>query len=155
MFYITIIRCFNYALILYQTINYVKNFCILMLNFLQNIIKEVILTEIIINGEQYFIIRDAAKLTNLSEGSLRSYLNQNRFPKLNSFTAKVGSTRVVSQKGINYLNNEVNRVPGKERIVLGGIEFPSKKEAAEHFGFPPEDLSRYFRVKNAIDRETK
>lgn len=113
------------------------------------------MTEIIINGEQYFVIREAAKLTNLSESSLRSYLNQKRFPKLNSFTAKVGSTRVISQKGVNYLNNEVNRVPGKERINLGGKEFPSKKEAADYFGFPPEDLSRYFRVKNAIEREIK
>lgn len=107
--------------------------------------------EIIINGEHFYLMKDAAKLTNLSESSLTVYLHQKRFPELDSFTEKVGATRVISQSGIDFLNNKVNRIQGKEKITLGGIEFPSKSEAAEYFGFPPEDLSRYLRVKKLVE----
>lgn len=111
--------------------------------------------EIIINGEHFYLMKDAAKMTNLSESSLTSYLHQKRYPELESFTEKLGATRVISQSGIDFLNNKVNRVTGKEKIILGGIEFDSKKEAAEHFGFAPEDLSRYLRIKKLVEGDAK
>lgn len=78
------------------------------------------MAEIIINNEKYFLIKDAANRTKLSENSLRTYLYQNKYPQLKKFVSKIGGTAVLSQAGVDYLNNEVNRVQGKVKINLGG-----------------------------------
>ncbi|AYF99772.1 DNA-binding protein [Lactococcus allomyrinae] len=110
--------------------------------------------EIKINEESYFTVEEVMKKTGLSENSLKSY-KSSRFPEIKEMVVKIGGKTLYSKKAIDFLNNRKTEMGFTEAIELAGIEFPSKKEAAAYFGFPPEDLSRYLRVKKAIEAVEK
>lgn len=109
--------------------------------------------EITINGEQYLGLEEVAALCGFTEKTLKQYIKIKKVPKLNQEIIKIGSRKFVSKSGLECLmrfkKSKMNHYRGKE-ITLGGETFRNKKEAANFFGFHPEDLSRYLRVKNTV-----
>ena len=111
------------------------------------------MAEIKIDGEIHYVISEASKKTGLTEQSLRQYIKFYRKEELSGYTAKIGATLLLSKSGVEYLKQLRKNKTKNEPIVLGGIKFNSKKDACEHFGFTPSELSHYIKIKMIEDTE--